>query len=61
MVIYCTLQYTILYYVMSAGKFKSLKMGGLNDAKLQLTKTKIRNVSENVVFLKILLVCFAIE
>ena len=46
---------------MSAEKFKSLKMGGLNDAKLQLTKTKIRNVSENVVFLKILLVCFAIE
>ena len=39
-------QYTILYYVMSAGKFKSLKMGGLNDvltitATLQLTKTQI--------------------
>ena len=39
---------------MSAGKFKSLKMDGLNDvltitATLQLTKTQIRNVSENFI------------
>ena len=64
---------TILYYVMSAGKFKSLKMGGLNDvltitATLQLTKTQIWKIkflmSEKmlwVVFLKSLLVCFTIE
>ena len=53
MVIYYS---TILYYVMGAGKFKSLKMGGLNDVLLhcswlkhRLEKLNSYNVWENVV------------